>query len=202
MKTYSLLDLFKLIISKWWICFVAALFFAIAGFGIAKITESKTFQASTTLTISHNYSKLDQSDEKENTSSAYDLTQSDILLQNSIANLIKNSSIMENAKKKVHFSSRDINVNSPDNTVLININVHTTNSHKSVKVANILAKSTKKILPRILPAAGKVIVAKKASQTVKYVVPSSKKYSFVGAIFGLVLSGVILLWNDIKDRLK
>ncbi|AVI94875.1 putative Capsular polysaccharide type 5 biosynthesis protein cap5A [Oenococcus oeni] len=202
MKTYSLLDLLKLIISKWWIWVITAIVFAFVGFGFAKITHFKTYQATSTLTVAHNYSKISQADKQNNEQDAFDLTQSDILLQNSIKSLIKDSAITDNAKKKIDFSSNDINVNSPDNSVLIKISATAGKAKKAVKIANALSKSTKKILPKILPAAGKVIIAQKAVETIESTGPSAKKYALIGAIFGLVLSGVVLLWNDIKDKLR
>ncbi|OIK97420.1 capsular biosynthesis protein [Oenococcus oeni] len=202
MKTYSLLDLLKLIISKWWIWVITAIAFAFVGFGFAKITHFKTYQATSTLTVAHNYSKISQADKQNNGQDAFDLTQSDILLQNSIKSLIKDSAITDNAKKKIDFSSNDINVNSPDNSVLIKISATAGKAKKAVKIANALSKSTKKILPKILPAAGKVIIAQKAVETIESIGPSAKKYALIGAIFGLVLSGVVLLWNDIKDKLR
>ncbi|OIM07966.1 YveK family protein [Oenococcus oeni] len=202
MKTYSLLDLLKLIISKWWIWVITAIAFAFVGFGFGKITHFKTYQATSTLTVAHNYSKISQADKQNNGQDAFDLTQSDILLQNSIKSLIKDSAITDNAKKKIDFSSNDINVNSPDNSVLIKISATAGKAKKAVKIANALSKSTKKILPKILPAAGKVIIAQKAVETIESTGPSAKKYALIGAIFGLVLSGVVLLWNDIKDKLR
>ncbi|MDN6968068.1 capsular biosynthesis protein [Oenococcus sp. UCMA 17063] len=202
MKTYSLLDLLKLIINRWWIWVLTTIVFAAVGFGFAKITHFKIYQATSTLTISHNYAKISQADKQSSGQDAFDLTQSDILLQNSIKSLIKDSTITDNAKKTVHFSSDNVSVNSPDNSVLIKINASAKEPKKAVKIANALSKSTKKILPKILPAAGKVIVAQKASETIEWVGPSTKKYTLIGAIFGLVLSGVVLLWNDVKDKLK
>ncbi|MFT8324140.1 YveK family protein [Oenococcus sicerae] len=202
MKTYSLLDLLKLLISKWWIWLLTALVCAAAGFGIAKITQFKSYQATSTLTIAHNYRKLSEADQQGNNTSAFDLTQSDILLQNSIKSLIKDSAITDSAKKKIDFTSSDISVNSPDNTVLIKITASADNKNRAVKIANTLSQSTKKILPKILPAAGKVTVAQKAVDSVELQGPSSKKFILIGLVFGLVVSGFLLLWNDVKDKLK
>ncbi|EHN58728.1 MAG: Wzz/FepE/Etk N-terminal domain-containing protein [Oenococcus sp.] len=202
MKTYSLLDLLKLLIKKWWIWLLAAIIFAGFGFAYSRMAAFRTYHANAVLTISHNYSNFGDNDKKNSDANALDLTQSDILLQNSIQALIKNSAITDDAKKTVAFSSGDVTVTSPDNSVLMHISASAANKRKAVRIVNALAASTKKVLPRILPAAGKVIVAQKATNTVRETGPSTRKFTLIGAALGLVLSGAVLLWNDIKDKLK
>ncbi|WP_439425537.1 Wzz/FepE/Etk N-terminal domain-containing protein [Oenococcus alcoholitolerans] len=202
MKTYSLLDLLKLLINKWWICLLALIIGAAAGYGYAKTKVSRSYTATATLSVAHNYAQLGQASRQNIGASAYDLVQSDILLQTTIRDLISDSAITKHAQKRVHFSTGDIDVNSPANSVLINITAHNSSSHRAVRIVNALARSTRRLLPEVLPAAGNVVVAKKATSTVQVSGPSSKRYAMIGGLALFVITAFLLLWKDIKDKLK
>lgn len=216
MKTYTLLDLIKLILNKWWKVLLVGLASALLFFGGSKLIDRTHYEASNALITTHSMPADTPNDQKQYWI-ASDQISADILAQKTIRTLISNSEITQQVADSMNQQFPDgpkyttknvagkLKMNSPTNTVITKIIASDTTPERAAALINTTIQISIEHLPNMMANLDQLNTAKDsvaASQTIKTNNISWKKVTLVGFVFGLVLSIVVLLYKDIRRVLK
>lgn len=223
MKNYTLLDLIKLILAKWWQVLLVGVLSALLFFGGAKILNNTHYQATNSLITTHslpagtNAPINDATDQEEQYWIASDQISADILAQKSIRNLITNSVITKEVADSMNQQFPDgpkyteasvaskLKMKSPINTVITKITASDSSPKRAAALVNTTIEKSIEHLPSLmanldqLNSSQETITSKQAVKTNNF---STKKVVLVGLVFGLALAVVILLYKDIRRVLN
>ena len=216
MKTYTLLDLIKLILAKWWQVLSIGLISALLFFVGAKVLNTTHYQASNSLITTHAFPDDTPNDQKQYWI-ASDQINSDILAQKTIKVLISNSTITkevadtmnqkfpEGPKYTEKSVAGKLKMSSPVNTVITKITASDSSPDRAAALVNATIESSIKHLPSMMSNLDQLKSSQAKISKSQAVITnniSTRKLTMIGLVFGLTLAAVYLLYKDIRRVLK
>lgn len=219
-KEIDLLELFKVLLSKWWILVICLAVGGLLGFSASKIVMDPMYEAYTTMYVK---SSIASAPEQEGNIEQSELTTSRSLVGTYVAVLESNTvmskvgeGLMEECKKedleKV-FSLNDgiitpkairshFTMSSVDDTEVMKISATTEDPNVSAAMCNILAEVAPESLERVV-GAGSVEVIDTAAPNPNPVSPNIPRNTLLGALIGFILAaGVIILLSFLDDTVQ
>ncbi|WP_283583735.1 Wzz/FepE/Etk N-terminal domain-containing protein [Limosilactobacillus difficilis] len=206
MQSYSVHDIFKIIIKDLLIIVILAFTFGALLWGYAKHKQTISYTSERNILVGHNSpnNQIHYKNSQVNADLSKTQTYSDIIQDRVITDQAY-SLLAHNVKKHVTKDDvkDDVHVENHPQSLVLTIKTHAKTAKDATAIANATAQATKKELPKITSDVGSVKLLSSAkvknAQMKKSV--SAKKYGILGfafgALLGMVISFVMTSWKHL-----
>ncbi len=194
-KTLDLTKIMNALKKQWKLLVIIPLLFVAISLAISFFLMTPKYQASTQVLVNQ---------KKTNKDFMAQEVQSNIQLVNTYKEIIQSPRIREAvAKKSKEYSSNEINsmldVTNEADSQIININVTSKSKKDSEKIANLVAKTVEKQMPKIMDV-NNVSILSTADDTAKKVSPKPISNTLIALILGLLVALVIIVIRVLLDQ--
>ncbi|WP_204173278.1 MULTISPECIES: Wzz/FepE/Etk N-terminal domain-containing protein [unclassified Staphylococcus] len=194
-KTLDLTKIMNALKKQWKLLVIIPLLFVAISLAISFFLMTPKYQASTQVLVNQ---------KKTNKDFMAQEVQSNIQLVNTYNEIIQSPRIREAvAKKSKEYSSNEINsmldVTNEADSQIININVTSKSKKDSEKIANLVAKTVEKQMPKIMDV-NNVSILSTADDTAKKVSPKPISNTLIALILGLLVALVIIVIRVLLDQ--
>lgn len=194
-KTLDLTKIMNALKKQWKLLVIIPLLFVAISLAISFFLMAPKYQASTQVLVNQ---------KKTNKDFMAQEVQSNIQLVNTYKEIIQSPRIREAvAKKSKEYSSNEINsmldVTNEADSQIININVTSKSKKDSEKIANLVAKTVEKQMPKIMDV-NNVSILSTADDTAKKVSPKPISNTLIALILGLLVALVIIVIRVLLDQ--
>lgn len=194
-KTLDLTKIMNALKKQWKLLVIIPLLFVAISLAISFFLMTPKYQASTQVLVNQ---------KKTNKDFMAQEVQSNIQLVNTYKEIIQSPRIREVvAKKSKEYSSNEINsmldVTNEADSQIININVTSKSKKDSEKIANLVAKTVEKQMPKIMDV-NNVSILSTADDTAKKVSPKPISNTLIALILGLLVALVIIVIRVLLDQ--
>lgn len=195
----DLLELFYVLLSRWWIILVVAITTAIAGFLISFFLIAPRYESTTKIYILN---------KNNNQTVTYSDVQLGTQLTKDYSELINSRYVIEEVIQKLNLElsyddlKRKINVSSPNDTRIVAITVTDTDPVIAMSIANAIRESASTHISNVMDIDA-VNIVETANMPTKKAFPSYTKYTVFGGILGgLIICLIFLIEYLMDDRIK
>lgn len=194
-KTLDLTKIMNALKKQWKLLVIIPLLFVAISLAISFFLMTPKYEASTQVLINQKKTNKDYMAQQ---------VQSDIQLVNTYKEIIKSPRIREAvAKKSKKYSSNEINsmlnITNEADSQIININVTSKSKNSSERIANLVAKTVEKQMPKIMDI-DNVSILSTADDTAKKVSPKPVSNTIIALILGFLVALAIVLIRVLLDQ--
>lgn len=194
-KTLDLTKIMNALKKQWKLLVIIPLLFVAISLAISFFLMTPKYEASTQVLINQKKTNKDYMAQQ---------VQSDIQLVNTYKEIIKSPRIREAvAKKSKKYSSNEINsmlnITNEADSQIININVTSKSKNSSERIANLVAKTVEKQMPKIMDI-DNVSILSTADDTAKKVSPKPVSNTIMALILGFLVALAIVLIRVLLDQ--
>ncbi|USS91898.1 YveK family protein [Fructobacillus americanaquae] len=197
---FSLTDLAKRFWHFAWLILLCVVVFAGSGFVYAKSGKVITnFSASRTVLIAKNNTDVRDPNSRVQADKALIPTYQKVAQDDAIVTAVQKTLPFKMSKSDV---SSAVNVQNPTDTVALAFQASGSTTYRAKTLANVYAETFANVGPTLYPDMGKPDVLSKAtgSDVTRSALKNAKKLTLFGAVFGFVLSTVIILILGIRQN--
>ena len=195
----NLRDLFTLIKKKLWIIAVVGLVFGIVTAGVNQFLLKPVYQATTTIITNK---EIDEEMAQMSTSDDFNFSQKmAVTYSNIITSKVVLDQVITNLKLNIDYYDLKgiVDVDTVDNTQIIEINVVYGNPTMAAKICNEIPTVFEKEVKRITKASG-VEVIDKATVPKDHIRPRKTVNTIIAVLMGIMVSTAIIIMRAILDR--
>ncbi|CAK1235104.1 YveK family protein [Fructobacillus cardui] len=197
---FSLTDLAKRFWHFAWLIVLCVVVFAGSGFVYAKSGKVITnFSASRTVLIAKNNTDVRDPNSRVQADKALIPTYQKVAQDDAIVTAVQKTLPFKMSKSDI---SSAVNVQNPTDTVALAFQASGSTTYRAKILANVYAETFANFGPTLYPDMGKLDVLSKAtgSDVTRSALKNAKKLTLFGAVFGFVLSTVIILILGIRQN--
>lgn len=195
----NLRDLFTLIKKKLWIIAVVGLVFGIVTAGVNQFLLKPVYQATTTIITNK---EIDEEMAQMSTSDDFNFSQKmAVTYSNIITSKVVLDQVISNLNLNIDYDDLKgiVDVDTVDNTQIIEINVVYGNPTMAAKICNEIPTVFEKEVKRITKASG-VEVIDKATVPKDHIRPRKTVNTIIAVLMGIMVSTAIIIMRAILDR--
>ncbi len=205
-KEFSIVDIFKVLIRKWWILLISAIIFGCFAFAVSNYLIAATYVSKGMIYVNSDYiSEL----EALKNDSFKDLNLSTIVSSQKLATtyieILKSNSFLNAVSEHANIGIsgerilKMMSIKTKNETEVLEISISNTNPQTATILVDSILELSKKHITRVVNG-GSVEIIDKARYPVLPVGPNKPKYVFAGLLFGILISSLILMLADILDN--
>lgn len=200
MGEINLIDLFKLLLRRWWIIFACVVVFGTAAYIWTNYYVTPVYQSYTTLYVGKNTDQVGVQSSDLYLGSNLILDYREIAKSKLVANEVLKELNITNMSASA--MAGRISVTQRNETRVIQISVSDTDPQRALDITNAVAKVFQKKVVEIMQVEN-VQIIDKAELPMSPVSPNKRRDTLIGIILGLAISiGIIFLLEFLDDTVK
>lgn len=191
----DLLEIFHLLLSRFWLIVSVSMFFALICFAVSKFAIAPVYESTTKIYILN---------KTESTSVTYSDVQMGTQLTKDYAELINSRYVLEEVMQKLNLDMEYedllevVRVSTPSDTRIVSITVEDTDPVEAMNMANCIREVASEHIQNVMDIDA-VNVVETANMPTQKAGPSCLKWTFIGGVLGCFLICAIILVQYLMD---